>query len=185
LLLAGGQLYGTTSAGGTSGYGTVFKLDPATGTQTVLYTFKGEADGGSPYSSLIRDPGGNLYGTTYVGGAHAYGTVFKLTKTGKERVLYSFKGAADGANPAAGLVRDQAGNLYGTTYQGGTFWDGIVFKLDPTGKETVPHSFASTDGAFPESVLIQDTKGDLYGTTPYGGATHYLAGDGIVFKVTP
>jgi len=185
LLLSGGQLYGTTSGGGTFAYGTVFKSNPETGAQTVLYTFKGGADGGSPYGSLIRDSAGNLYGTTYTGGAHAYGTVFKLTKAGKEKVLYSFKGGADGANPAAGVARDKAGNLYGTTYQGGTFWDGTVFKLDTTGKETVLHSFASTDGAFPESVLIQDKEGNLYGTTPYGGATGGLAGDGVVFKLTP
>jgi uncharacterized repeat protein (TIGR03803 family) len=174
-----GNLYGTTYFGGASGQGVVFKLD-TTRTETVLYSFTGGADGGSPRSSLIRDSAGNLYGTTEYGGASGQGTVFKLDAAGTESVLYSFRGRADGATPVAGLVRDSAGNLYGTTYNGGASGFGVVFKVNTAGKETVLHSFAGgADGANPYAGLIRDSAGNFYGTTFYGGASNY----GIVFKV--
>src|SRR5580658_6853701 len=127
-----GNLYGTTESGGASNYGVVFKVD-TTGMETVLYTFTG-AGGGLPfYGHLIGDSAGNLYGTTVIGGASNWGVVFKLDTTGMETVLYNFTGGADGGWPKAGLIRDSAGNFYGTAYLGGAYGFGVVFKLDTTG----------------------------------------------------
>jgi uncharacterized repeat protein (TIGR03803 family) len=191
-----GNLYGTTAYGGKSGYGAVFKLSEG-GKESVLYSFIGGAtDGEYPIAGLVRDSAGNLYGTTYSGGdltcspgsGFGCGTVFKLSPTGKERVLYSFTGA-DGALPQAGLIRDSAGNLYGTTVYGGDFSCGVlgcgtVFKLDGTGQESVLYSFG-TEGAFdgtaPYAGLFRDTAGNLYGTTLLGGAESSLCG--TVFKL--
>jgi uncharacterized repeat protein (TIGR03803 family) len=179
---ANGNLYGTTVSGGASVYGTVFELNK-TGKETVLYSFSGGTDGGYPlYGYLVRDAAGNLYGTTELCGAWGVGTVFKLDKTGKETVLYSFTEGADGGYPLAGLVRDAKGNLYGTTESGGASDYGTVFKVDSTGKETVLHSFnGSTDGGSPYAGLLRDAKGNFYGTTSTGGASGY----GTVFKLTP
>ena len=177
-----GNLYGTTINGGASNAGVVFKLD-TTGHQTVLYSFTGGADGGIPYAGVIRDPAGNLYGTTAQAGALGWGVVFKLDTTGHETVLYTFTGGADGADPLAGVILDSAGNLYGTTYQGGAANAGVVFKLDTTGHETVLYSFCTlsgcADGDFPNAGVIRDTAGNLYGTTTDGGAS----GFGVVFKL--
>jgi len=175
-----GNLYGTTKLGGASGVGTVFKVTK-TGKETVLYSFTNGLDGGYPFAGLVRDTSGNLYGTTYSGGASSVGTVFKVTKTGTETVLYSFSGGADGEYPYAGLVRDSLGNLYGTTSEGGASNVGTVFKVTPTGQETVLYSFAGgTDGANPFAGLVRDRKGNLYGTTEAGGAS----GVGTVFKLS-
>jgi uncharacterized repeat protein (TIGR03803 family) len=160
-----GNLYGTTKYGGASNAGVVFKLDK-TG-ETVLYSFTGGADGDQPGAGVIRDSAGNLYGTTSAGGTFGYGVVYKLDTTGKYTVLYSFKGGADGANPFAGLVRDSAGNLYGTTYCGGTGSSagcvtgaGVVYKLDTSGTETVLHGFTGgADGANPYSGVVRDEAG--------------------------
>jgi uncharacterized repeat protein (TIGR03803 family) len=170
VLDAAGNLYGTTSQGGASNLGTVFKLDPA-GTETVLHSFGGQPDGGNPAAGLVRDASGNLYGTTSQGGTSNLGTVFKLEPTGTETVLYSFGGEPDGAVPLANLIRDAAGNLYGTTSQGGTANLGTVFKLDPAAKETVLYSFVGgpTDGADPVAGLIEGAAGSFYGTTFEGG----------------
>lgn len=176
-----GNFYGTTLAGGNSNQGTVFKVD-TTGQETVLYNFKGGADGGFPYAGLVLDKKGNLYGTTYLGGASGQGTVFKLTTTGKEIVLYSFTGGADGGNPTARLLRDSKGNLYGTTYYGGLSNSGVVFKLGPSRTETVLHSFDyANDGGYPTAGLIRDPSGNFYGTATAGGASNH----GTVFKLTP
>jgi uncharacterized repeat protein (TIGR03803 family) len=147
-----GNLYGTTYGGGTSGNGVVFKLD-TTGKETVLYSFTGGADGAAPFAAVIRDSAGSLYGTTRYGGVSNAGVVFKLDTTGKETVLYRFTGGADGGAPQAGVIRDLAGNLYGTTSQGGaSICCGTVFKLDTTGKETVLCSFTGgADGGAPPS----------------------------------
>jgi uncharacterized repeat protein (TIGR03803 family) len=190
-----GNLYGTTSAGGDltcdpNGCGTVFKVDTTGKNETVLYSFKGYPDGSVPLAGLVR-AGGNLYGTTSQGGAYGYarGTVFKVDKTGHETVLYSFKvaGQGDGVDPEAGLVRDAlSGNLYGTTYIGGTYVNyGTVFKVDKTGHETVLYSFTGgTDGGNPWAGLIRDANGNLYGTTTAGGdLTCRSSGCGTVFKV--
>jgi len=125
-----GNLYGTTKQGGKSGAGTVFKIAPD-GTESVLHSFGGTSDGAFPMSSLIKDGKGNLYGTTNGGGAHGAGTVFRISAKGKETVLYSFAGGQDGAFPQAPVVRDLAGNLYGTTSSGGKSSEGTVFMIAP------------------------------------------------------
>jgi len=179
-----GNFYGTTEAGGTDGFGTVFKLNKTGKKKTVLYDFTGQGnDGAYTFACLVRDTKGTLYGTTYKGGASGDGTVFKLNKAGKETVLYSFQGGSDGQNPYAGVIRDAAGNLYGTTF--GTFGPnyGTVFKVSKTGKEKVLHAFTGgADGGAPEyGGLVMDTAGNLYGTTSYGGAHQYF---GVVYKVS-
>jgi uncharacterized repeat protein (TIGR03803 family) len=191
---ASGSLYGTTYYGGgdeCAGYGcgTVFKLD-STGVETVLHRFTAGKDGRNPLGGLLRDSAGNLYGTTYYGGnPNCYqgcGTVFKLDTAGTERVIYRFAGEPDGQWPWARLIRDSAGNLYGTTHQGGAFQLGTVFKIDLAGVETVLYSFAGgTDGSEPEAGLIQDAAGNLYGTTHYGGEHSCNDGCGTVFKLDP
>jgi uncharacterized repeat protein (TIGR03803 family) len=131
---------------------------------------------------LVRDPEGNLYGTTSSGGAKGNGTVFEVTPTGTETVLYSFT-YADGTYPSGGLVRDTAGNLYGTTTQGGASGEGTVFKVDTSGNETVLHSFAggTTDGAYPYLTRLRmDAAGNLYGVTEEGGASDL----GVVFEIS-
>jgi uncharacterized repeat protein (TIGR03803 family) len=178
-----GNLYGTTSYGGTGfghqGGGVVYKLD-TTNEFTVLYSFVAGTGGEYPFAGVISDSAGNLYGTTYAGGAGSSGVVFKLDTSGNETVLYSFTGGADGANPYASVISDSAGNLYGTTFSGGTAGWGVVFKLDTSGNETVLHSFASgTDGANPTGV-IRDSVGDIYGTTIYGGPSRA----GVVYRVS-
>jgi len=181
---ASGNLYGTTDSGGAFGYGTVFKVTPG-GTEAVRHSFAGPpSDGQYPeYASLTRDAAGNVYGTTPQAGEFGYGVVFKVTATGTESVLYNFTGGTDGRYPYGGLVRDSAGNLYGTTSNGGAFGAGVVFKLNPSGTESVLHNFkySSTDGGYPYSKLIRDSAGNLYGTTESGGA--FFAG--TAFKVTP
>jgi uncharacterized repeat protein (TIGR03803 family) len=193
VLDAVGNLYGTTYQSGSFGLGVVFKLDP-TGYETVLHSFSG-ADGANPDANVILDAAGNLYGTTYYGGTGGNGIVFKLDQSGHETVLYSFTGLTDGGRPVAGLIRDSAGNLYGTTAYGGIsggacdgYGCGVVFKLDALGKETVLYSFTGgADGANPRAGLIRDKKGNLYGTTQVGG-TPFGCGDygcGVVFRLSP
>ena len=189
-----GSFYGTTANGGAdSPAGTVFKVD-LKGNKTTLHSFSGPPDGYVPLAGLIKDSDGNLYGTTAYGGLYGFGTIFEVSKTGVETVLYSFSGyPADGANPQAGLVRDAVGNLYGTTQYGGpgpcqdnngnAQGCGTVFVLSNNGAETVLHSFGSetTDGQMPIARLLRDSVGNLYGTTFSGGTQ----GMGTVFKVTP
>jgi len=180
VLDATGNLYGTTQ-GGSSIAGTVFKLD-SNGKMTVLYTFTGSNDGGTPKAGVIRDAHGNLYGTTNLGGTDGVGTVFKVTAQGQETVLHNFTGGSDGWLPfGGGLVRDSAGNLYGTTPQGGSNDFGVVFKIDTKGNETILHTFSGSDGKIPYGTLILDKAGNLYGTTYQGGAY----GGGVVFKIAP
>jgi uncharacterized repeat protein (TIGR03803 family) len=204
-----GNLYGTTVGGGGNrvcqqgivGCGTVFKL-ASDGTESVLYKFCSKRrcrDGAEPAAGLIADSAGNLYGTTEYGGATdciaakpGCGTVFKIAPDGTEKVLYSFTGGSDGGLPAAGLIEDSAGNLYGTTSQGGIDTKcndegcGTVFKIAPDGTETVLYYFCAEpncrDGAGPVAGLIADSAGNLYGTTFAGGRENSA---GIVFKVTP
>ena len=187
---AGGNLYGATYSGGAFGDGTVFQLTPngdGSWTESVLHSFNG-GDGREPLSSLIFDAVGNLYGTTYTGGAYGWGTVFKLTPNGDgswtESVLHSFN-HRDGAFPYSSLTFDAAGNLYGTTASGGYFGVGTVFKLKPNGDgswtESRLHSFNVTDGYAPVAGLIFDAAGNLYGTTQYGGTYNY----GVVFRLRP
>jgi uncharacterized repeat protein (TIGR03803 family) len=176
-----GNLYGTAPYGGASGDGVVFKVSKS-GHQSVLHTFTGGADGAYPVAGLVFDTKGNLYGTTAQGGASNAGTVFRVNSKGKETVLYSFTGGADGANARAGLIFDAEGSLYGTTYGGGAYGAGTVFKLDSKRKETVLYSFTgAADGGNPQAGLIFDTKGNLYGTSIAGGND---TDAGTVFKVS-
>jgi len=193
-----GNLYGTTSRGGVSGWGAVFKVD-TTGKESVLYSFTEGADGGLPLAALVMDAQGNLYGTTFSGGASGKGTVFKLNSSGKETVLYSFTGGADGGLPLAVLVMDAQGNLYGTATGGGNpacynardgdYGCGTVFKVDTAGNESVLYSFTGTagDGANPFGGLVLDGQGNLCGTTQFGGTstctTDGSNGCGTIFKV--
>ncbi len=189
---AKGNLYGTTIYGGDSacyapyGCGTLFKVD-ATGKETVLHSFTGTGgDGAIPFTFLVLDAKGNLYGTTNLGGDVACnapegcGTVFKFdTTTGKETVLYSFTGSPDAAKPENGLLLDAKGNLYGTTPYGGADGNGAVYEVDTTGKETVLYSFAvEWNHAAVEAV---DAQGNLYGHTRDGGTY----GNGTVFMLAP
>ena len=198
-----GNVYGTTTGGGAYsgcqddvGCGTVFQLSPSGSgkwTEKVLHSFGKGDDGQTPDAGLILNAAGNLYGTTYYGGGHGQGIVFELipSANGKwsEKVLHNFcavHGCADGANPYAGLVADQLGNLYGTAVQGGTNGKGVVFKLTPGAKrkwkEEVLHSFGGTgDGAYPVGGLTFDKAGNLYGTTEAGGASD----NGTVFEISP
>ena len=174
-----GNFYGTTDSGGGGSYGTVFMMSPS-GVEKVLYNFTTGADGESPWGSLVRDSQGNLYGTTWNGGAYNDGTVFMTTRSGVETVLHSFGAGTDGLLPAGGLVRDAQGNLYGTTVGGGVNLHGTVFQITAAGVESVLHSFTGADGNGPYAALVQDSAGNLYGTTNVGGAHGY----GVVFKIT-
>ncbi len=161
---------------------------------SVLHAFAGGTDGACPFAALLTRDGlaaGTLYGTTNYGGSSGCntdgfdgcGTVFKIDKTGKHTVLYSFTGGTDGKNPYAGLTRDAAGNLFGMTaggYVDGGAPFGNVFRLDRTGKLTVLYNFqGGNDGAFPTGGLIRDADGNLYGVTNEGGDFLF----GTVFKL--
>jgi uncharacterized repeat protein (TIGR03803 family) len=172
-----GNLYGTTTDGGTKYLGTVFKITPG-GTFTTLHSFSGK-DGSYPYAGLVQDTNGNLYGTTFEGGTKNAGTVFKITLSGTLTTLHSFDGT-DGASPTAVLVQATNGDLYGTTERGGTNSDGTVFKITPGGTLTSLYSFGGTDGSMPYAGLVQAINGNLYGTTTEGGAN----GLGTVFNIT-
>jgi uncharacterized repeat protein (TIGR03803 family) len=180
-----GNFYGTTVEGGDDVIdGTVFKLTHTKKgwTETILHSFGASQDGSQPYCVLTLDATGNLYGTTNVGGAYGYGTVFELTPSGTETTLWSFGNGTDGANPLAGVALDKNGNLYGTTEYGGAYHKGIVFKLTASGTETILWNFGSgKDGANPYGGVILCKHGNLCGTTANGG----VYGDGTVFEVTP
>jgi uncharacterized repeat protein (TIGR03803 family) len=183
---AAGNLYGATQYGGfQNDAGTVFKVDK-TGKETILYTFMAGSDGDEPLAGLVRDVQGSLYGTTWGGGTESLGNVFKVDKTGRETVLYSFDGGNDGSMPFASLILDEDGTLYGTTAFGGRGSAGVAFKLDKSGKVTVLHSFTGgLDGGLPKANLIKDGAGNLYGTTFLGGdlTCHAPYGCGLVFKL--
>jgi uncharacterized repeat protein (TIGR03803 family) len=188
-----GNLYGT-SLGGTHAAGNVFKLDTSENL-TEIYNFTGGSDGSEPMGTLIRDSSGNLYGVTaaggdtttgctFIDGTPGCGTIFKVTEGGNLHVLHTFHGGTDGANPVARLFADSAGNLYGTTYFGGSSNKGTVYKLSPSGTLTVLHSFTGgAGGANPRSRVILDSKGNVYGTIPFGGPGPCACG--FVYKLTP
>jgi uncharacterized repeat protein (TIGR03803 family) len=190
-----GKLYGTTVSGGSSGGGTVFEMSSASGTWTenIIFTFDAgdndPASGLSPLAGVAIDASGNLYGTTGYGGSHYMGNVFELTPSAggvwTETVIHTF-GKGDGNTPQAGLILDAAGNVYGTTFMGGKFNVGVVFRLSPAAggwTETFLHNFQpnGVDGTNPESTLVMDSHGNLYGSTLYGGA----GSDGTVFQIKP
>ncbi|HEY3043433.1 MAG TPA: choice-of-anchor tandem repeat GloVer-containing protein, partial [Vicinamibacterales bacterium] len=173
-----GSFYGTTTWGGASDAGTVFKLDGA-GTLTTLHSFTGDSDGAYPYAGVIQATDGSFYGTTTQGGASGVGTVFKLDPAGTLTTLHSFTNGSDSAYPYAGLIQATDGSFYGTTDGGGGASGGTVFKLDPAGTLTTLHSFTGGEGASPRAGVIQATDGSFYGTTPQGGAS----GVGTVFTL--
>jgi uncharacterized repeat protein (TIGR03803 family) len=175
-----GNYYGTTAGGGPANSGTFFVITPS-GTLTTLYTFTGGDDGSSPYGGLVQAPDGNFYGTTWMGGANDYGTVFKFAANGTITTIHTFENT-DGAYPYAGLVQDKGGDFYGVTEEGGTYSYGTVFKITPAGKVTTLHSFSGgLDGDTPISTLIQATDGNFYGTASYDGLYPNF---GTVFEIT-
>jgi uncharacterized repeat protein (TIGR03803 family) len=199
-----GNLYGTTVSGGTGyticgfGCGVVFELMPKAGggwAEKVLHNFGNGQDGYFPFGGLIFDAAGNLYGTTAAGGAGAGGIVFELIHTASgnwtEKVLHNFTSdTSDGAGPEAGLMLDAAGNLFGTTTQGGgPGHEGTVFELEPRAdgvwRERIIHSFDAQDhdGTIPTGSLVSDTAGNFYGTTETGGAGTCECG--TVFELSP
>jgi uncharacterized repeat protein (TIGR03803 family) len=189
VLDSAGNLYGTTHFGGTGGAGgsscgfpacgTVFKLTPQ-GKETILHNFNG-SDGNEPYSALVIDKAGNLYGVTPFGGVLA-GVAFKITAAGKFSILHQFgRTPTDGYAPNGPLTLDSAGNLYGTTPFGGQIGGGCgtIFKLNPKGVETILHRFTGTDGCNPNANLLRDAAGNLYGAAGMGGAYNH----GVIFKL--
>ena len=198
-----GNLYGTTYGGGDYYRGTVFEMTPnGSGgwTEKKLHNFGNGTDGANPQDDLIFDAAGNLYGTTGEGGSNACGgpgcgTAFELMSDGggtwTEKRLHNFGNGTDGVYPYGALIFDADGNLYGTTYGGGSnactgFGCGVAFEMTPNGSggwtEKKLHNFGSgTDGANPSASLIFDAEGNLYGTTTYGGSHN----GGTVFEITP
>ena len=175
-----GSLYGTTTYGGTSGNGTIFKVTP-TGTLTTIYNFANTPDGANPDAGLVLGTDGKFYGTTYQGGTSGLGTVFKITSLGTLTILHSFAGT-DGELPTCALVEGTDGKFYGTTEAGGSHVPpyGTVFKITSSGTFTSLHSFTGADGQGPEAALVQGSNGNYYGTTAGGGASNL----GTVFKIT-
>jgi uncharacterized repeat protein (TIGR03803 family) len=191
-----GNLYGTAQFGGSAHDGEVFELTPKAGggwTTKFIFDFKNGTEGLIPTSGLVLDAAGNIYGTTFSGGFEYLGTAYELSPNSDgswtEKVLHYFgKTPNDGQSPAAGMVLDSAGNLYGTTEVGGTNKTGTVFELSPqangTWTEKVLYSFGpggGPDGANPQSGLVFDSAGNLYGVTERGGTNN----GGVVFKLSP
>jgi uncharacterized repeat protein (TIGR03803 family) len=186
---ASGTLFGTTTAGGASGAGTVYSVRGKT--EHVLYSFAGGAgDGSDPQAGLVMDGSGNLYGTTYAGGASGNGTVFELvapkvkTAAWTEKVLYGFGTGTDGAAPVGRVIFDSAGNLYGTTSAGGASGYGTVFQLQANANwaENILHSFQNADDGYtPYAGLVADASGNFYGAATAGGSN----GGGTIFELSP
>ena len=195
---AGKVMYGATAQGGSAncwdGCGVLFKLTLKTGAYQVLYYFTGSPDAQHPYGPLSLDAAGNFYGDSQLGGSYpcrgdtGCGTVFMVDpKTGTDTVLHNFSGGADGNYPLAGVIRSQAGTVYGTTAWGGSNDLGTVFEL-VKGTETVLHTFQGSDGSGPSAVVITDSKGDHFGTTSAGGSHSGVCADygcGVVWEITP
>jgi uncharacterized repeat protein (TIGR03803 family) len=179
-----GNFYGVTVADGVNNNGTIFEFSRS-GVFTVLYSFCAQAncaDGSHAYSGLIQGSNGNLYGTTYGGGANNNGTVYEITPTGKFKTIHSFCAASkcvDGDGPLAGLAEDANGNLYGTTFYGGDNSLGTVFEITATNRFIPMHSFDLTDGAYPSASLILASDGNLYGTSVSAST-----GGGSIFQIT-
>jgi uncharacterized repeat protein (TIGR03803 family) len=182
--------YGTTNTGGASNMGTVFKVT-ASG-EKLLHSFAGPpTDGAFPYSGVVLDSSGNLYGATSAGGAANSGAIFKIEASGTPTLLYSFKGGEDGGFPYGGLIRNSAGELFGTTSAGGITTGncfpagcGVVFVVTPTGTEHVLYRFTgSPDGASPYGGLVVDSSDNLYGTTYNGGTGPCTNGCGTIFEL--
>jgi uncharacterized repeat protein (TIGR03803 family) len=180
-----GNLFGTTSLGGAYGNGAIYGITPS-GAESVIYSFTGGTDGTNPVAGVSTDTDGNLYGTTSFGGAFGAGAVYELSPSGpgwSEKVLYSFQGGSDGQNPVGGVIVNPAGDLYGTTFDGGINGGATVYQLSPFGGRwtfTTLYSFSGGYGG-PYNKLTLDDTGNLYGTTNGDGAN----GRGSVFKLAP
>jgi uncharacterized repeat protein (TIGR03803 family) len=175
---ATGNLYGTTYFGGGRDCGTVYKVAPD-GTETLLHAFAGSRDGANPYSGVVLDKNGNIYGTTLSGGADNNGTVYRIAPDGSMKVLHTFTGGDDGDSSYGGLIAGKNGDLYGTAIGGGAHGFGVVFEITPNGAYKVLYAFGSgNDGQYPEGGLVADKSGNFYGTTRGGGL-----GNGTVFKL--
>jgi len=184
-----GNLFGTTVYGGFKyniGLGVAFEI-AHTGRETILHRFIGGAnDGQQPVASLILDADGNFYGVTVAGGTDEYGTVFRMSKSGKVTVLHTFTGT-DGVEPTGWLTQDAAGNFYGTAVTGGSTGDGTVFKITRTGKFTLLYTFkGAPDGSLPQGALAVDKAGNVYGATAEGGDASACPGFGcgVIFKIS-
>ena len=192
MIFRDGHLYGAATTGGTYGSGVVFQLTPQAVGEWLfrtIYSFRGQPDGSFPYGALLFDGAGNIYGTTYYGGANGVGAVYKLSRRlvgeWSEKLLYSFQEGSDGNSPISNLVFDSIGNLYGTTSEGG-LGRGTIFKLRPLPggqwAERVVHAFEGPpDGAFSYNGMVVDAFGNFYGATVHGGNND----DGSVYKFTP
>lgn len=180
-----GNFYGATFEGG-NGYGTVFRVTP-TGEFTTLHVFCSEpncSDGENPWGALVQATNGNFYGTASGGGAYYSGTIFEITPSGRLTTIYDFCpqiGCSDGDEPQAGLIQGNSGAFYGTTFRGGAYDEGTVFRITPGGKLTVLHNFQLTEGAYPTTALMQATNGNFYGTTQRYAANN----GGTFFEMTP
>lgn len=181
-----GNYYGTTYLGGSSNWGTIFKLTPG-GTLTTLHSFT-QSDGSEPLAGLVAASDGNFYGTTNLGGSHSAGVIFKITPNGVYKVLHNFcslSECADGENSYAQLIQGSDGNLYGTSFAGGSHKFGTIFKITPAGVLTTLYNFcpqkSCPDGEFPQTGLVQANNGNFYGTTILGGAWN----GGTIFQITP
>ncbi len=180
---ANGKLYGTTEEYGLGQPGVVFEMDSKSGSERVIHSFIG-SDGAYPFSPVIRDSEGNLYGTTEEGGAYSVGAVYEISSSGTETVLHSFSwSTTDGCIPAGGLV-EYKGALYGAASNCGAYSKGAIFKVTKTGKETLLHSFAggSFDGASPgyTGLLVDKRDGTFYSVTATGGVSN----NGTLYKMT-
>ena len=193
MVLRQGRLFGAATAGGIYGSGVVFEVRPRGNSGhwnfRTIYSFRGQPDGSFPYGALLFDRAGNIYGTTYYGGANGIGSVYQLSPQPigewNENVLYSFQEGSDGNSPIGNLVADRVGDLYGTTSEG-AMGSGAIFKLSPSGNgqwiETVVHVFQGPpDGAFPYNGMVVDRFGNFYGATVHGGDHD----DGAVYKFSP
>lgn len=187
---ATGTVYGTAQDGGIYGFGTVFKLALSNGvwTETTLYDFTGGTGGGNPNFGVVLDTAGNLYGTADTGGGNFAGVVYKLTPTAgiwNYETVHTFSGGKDGGNPVSTVTLDAGGSLYGTTYYGGLYQYGTVYKIsNVSGKwqETVLHSFTGgNDGSGPYGGVITDSSGNVYGSATQGGRY----GFGVAYEITP
>jgi uncharacterized repeat protein (TIGR03803 family) len=180
---ANGNIFGAALEKGSGGAGTIFKL-ASNGTLTVLHSFTGGRDGKAPQGGLLLDGTGNLFGSTFSGGDTGNGTIFEIAKIGGFRRLHTFSGVIDGTNPNGSLIRDAAGNTYGTAQLGGALSLGTVFKLTPAGQLIVLHSFTGEeDGATPFSGVLRDAAGNIFGTAEQNFLIDQRGG--TVFKITP
>ncbi len=180
-----GALYGTTEGGGY--LGTAFTVFPSGNClrESVAHSFGHGNDGNEPIGGIVVDKAGNLYGTTLLGGVNGNGTVYQITRSKGERVIYSFTGGVNAVNPASAVTLDAEGNIYGTTSFGGANGVGAIYKLSPSGTgwtESVLYSFQGlNDGQNPLGGLVLDKAGNLYGGTFDGGAN----GGGTVYELSP